>query len=150
MDRKKKEFFTGGNQGRPDGVGALGTGSEYYRWKEVNLEREGSWNRRGDELVWGTYFGVQVSSSLLETGLCALGGWEEEKGGEERSVRDVRIGTRLFRTLNTWLSSLDLKREASTFKLSGREDITQIFLTKILKCREVTRDWPRVIQPVAA
>lgn len=52
-----------------------------------------------------------------------LGGWEEEKGGEERSVRDVRIGIRLFRILNIWLSSLDLKREAFIFKLLGREDI---------------------------
>lgn len=50
MDRRKKEFISGGNQGRLNRVGTLRTGSEYSRWREVNLERQGSWNQRhGDE-----------------------------------------------------------------------------------------------------
>lgn len=70
--------------------------------------------------------------------------------GEGRGVRNVHIGTRLPTCLNMRLGSLDLKWEASIFKLSGREGITQILLIRTLKLRKVTKDRPQVTWPVTA
>lgn len=83
-----------------------------------------------------------------ESGLHYMG--QEEEGEEARAVRNVDIGIRLCRVLNTWLGSLDLKWERSPSKLSSREGITQILLARVLNLREVTGGRSKVTWPVTA
>lgn len=108
MDRREKEFVTGENQGKLNGVDTLRSGSEYYRWREVNLERLGSWNRDMEMNKYGEHLGVRESLATRKWG-CQPWGWGNRWRGEERSVMDIHIGNRLFRTLDTWSGSLDLK-----------------------------------------